>query len=199
MDDRNTFLVPMTRIFGNKVLLGNWAEDRAAMPEELAVSWTKDAIRERKNKTTSEYDDCYGNPWNKGDNTEAHHQRFRNHLRGGKTHFKLLDAEQFLSNMTSTNDVLFRIKKCEAIKSAKPSNQLVTRRVAQNNIYDNLESYGNATNFGLRRWLCQRELEREKSDAIISSQKLSYQCPTNQDFRNAKNNALCSEKRENKK
>ena len=159
-------------LYGESVLVGNWFENRysdkidnkAIAP---AIYGKSTCISDR----TVYQGDFFKKPVQRCPNETKKFLQwqqigFQNKDRNLKTSIKLWDRDDFANNMTTMSDVVFRLHPAEKAKS--------TVRKIKEKEEDLLQSYGNATVFGLRAAKACDELIEQSTPVDVSIYQENY-------------------------
>ncbi|XP_059226053.1 uncharacterized protein LOC106091186 [Stomoxys calcitrans] len=150
--------------YSQRVLLGNWYEQRLTDKSDKKAI-TPAIIGQSECGQEKPLYRCDFTQSIAIDSTKDHEQYkewkmqgFSNRLRGEGSNIKLWHGPEYEKNITTSNDLMFRIMPQEFAKRNDAGIQKSTLR------QDYLHSYGNSTRTGLLQWrLCEARRERNTS------------------------------------
>lgn len=160
--------------YSNSVLIGNWFENRFAHEEDKRAITPGIYGNSDCTKDASVYHSDYKQHINMQPNedytefTQWKQCGFRNYLNGKNSNIYFCSGDQFINNLTTLKDIMYRIKPEQDVNC----HVLVPKKEKVNEDY--LRSFGNSTQTGLLQWLRCKKYRDENTPVDVSHYKNNF-------------------------
>uniref|UniRef100_W8BL53 Uncharacterized protein n=1 Tax=Ceratitis capitata TaxID=7213 RepID=W8BL53_CERCA len=151
---RFSFIRPH-KAYSSCTLVGNWYNERICNKDKTfnPINYKADITERKCLENLSSYRDHYADPKQikreDAPSFEEQRVRYKRNVHKGKdSSVLIMDSEKYLANYTTLNDIKYRLQPPKDTWNL--ATKAPTKALPKENL---LRSYGNETNFGLRRWL----------------------------------------------